>query len=87
MNKYILGRLAALRTDRRAVTAIEYALIAALIAAVIVGGVTIVGSNAAATFNSVGNAISPSSSGNTSPGGGSSTPTPPSNNCSTGPCG
>ena len=39
--------------DRRAVTAIEYALIAALIAVVIIGGVTALGSNAQATFNTV----------------------------------
>jgi pilus assembly protein Flp/PilA len=39
--------------DRRAVTAIEYALIAALIAVVIIGAVTTLGANVSATFNSV----------------------------------
>jgi len=39
--------------DRRAVTAIEYALIAALIAVVIIGGVTALGSNAQTTFSNV----------------------------------
>jgi len=39
--------------DRRAVTAIEYALIAALIAVVIIGAVTTLGTNVSATFNSV----------------------------------
>ncbi|MDE8346815.1 MAG: Flp family type IVb pilin [Acidocella sp.] len=39
--------------DKRAVTAIEYALIAALIAVVIIGAVTSLGSNVASTFNSV----------------------------------
>jgi pilus assembly protein Flp/PilA len=39
--------------DKRAVTAIEYALIAALIAVVIVGAATTLGSQASTTFNSV----------------------------------
>jgi pilus assembly protein Flp/PilA len=43
--------------DKRAVTAIEYALIAALIAVVIIGAVTTIGSNAKTTFTSVGNAL------------------------------
>jgi pilus assembly protein Flp/PilA len=41
------------RRDNRAVTAIEYALIAALIAVVIVGAATTLGSSIAVTFNSV----------------------------------
>ena len=43
----------ALMSDRKGVTALEYGLIAALIAVVIIGGVTAVGSNAAAVFNSI----------------------------------
>ena len=39
--------------DRRAVTAIEYALIAALIAVVIIGAVTNLGTGVSSTFNSV----------------------------------
>ena len=39
--------------DRRAVTAIEYALIAALIAVVIIAAVTTLGSNVSSTFNKV----------------------------------
>jgi pilus assembly protein Flp/PilA len=42
-----------LKSDKRAVTAIEYALIAALIAVVIIGAVTTLGGNATNTFNSV----------------------------------
>ena len=42
-----------LKFDKRAVTAIEYALIAALIAVVIIGAVTTLGKNVASTFNSV----------------------------------
>jgi pilus assembly protein Flp/PilA len=42
-----------LKVDRRAVTAIEYALIAALIAVVIIGAVTTLGKNVSNTFNSV----------------------------------
>jgi pilus assembly protein Flp/PilA len=45
--------LALLRQDQRAVTAIEYALIAALIAVVIVGAATQLGSTVSSTFNSV----------------------------------
>jgi len=43
----------ALKTDERAVTAIEYALIAALIAVVIIGAVTSLGSGVSTTFNKV----------------------------------
>jgi len=39
--------------DKRAVTAIEYALIAALIAVVIIGAVSTLGGNISSTFNSV----------------------------------
>ena len=39
--------------DRRAVTAIEYALIAALIAVVIIGAVTSLGTGVSSTFNNV----------------------------------
>jgi pilus assembly protein Flp/PilA len=39
--------------DKRAVTAIEYALIAALIAVVIIGALTALGGNISTTFNSV----------------------------------
>jgi pilus assembly protein Flp/PilA len=39
--------------DQRAVTAIEYVLLAALIAVVIVSAVTSLGSNISATFNNV----------------------------------
>jgi len=42
-----------LKADRRAVTAIEYALIAALIAVVIIGGVSTIGKNASNTFNTI----------------------------------
>jgi len=46
-------KLAQLNVDKRAVTAIEYALIAALIAVVIVGAATQLGSKVSSTFNSV----------------------------------
>ncbi|HYP63803.1 MAG TPA: Flp family type IVb pilin [Acidocella sp.] len=42
-----------LRADNRAVTAIEYALIAALIAVVIVGAATQLGTQVSSTFNNV----------------------------------
>ena len=47
----------ALKADRRAVTALEYGLIAALIAVVIIGAVTTVGTRLTHTFTTVGNAL------------------------------
>ena len=46
-----------LKSDKRAVTAIEYALIAALIAVVIIVAVTTLGGNVASTFNNVSNSL------------------------------
>jgi pilus assembly protein Flp/PilA len=46
-------KLNELKVDKRAVTAIEYALIAALIAVVIIGAVSTLGKNISSTFNSV----------------------------------
>ena len=43
--------------DDEGVTAIEYGLIAALIAVVIIAAVTLVGTNVAATFTTVANAL------------------------------
>jgi len=42
-----------LSTDRRAVTALEYGLIAALIAGVIITAVALVGTNLTSTFSSL----------------------------------
>jgi len=53
MSSTLLLKLAALRGDRRAVTAIEYALIAALIAVVIIGAVTSLGTGVSSTFSTV----------------------------------
>ncbi|NNM57914.1 Flp family type IVb pilin [Acidocella sp.] len=46
-------KLNELKFDKRAVTAIEYALIAALIAVVIIGAVTALGTGVKSTFNTV----------------------------------
>jgi pilus assembly protein Flp/PilA len=43
--------------DQSGVTAIEYGLIAALIAVVIIGAVTTLGTSVQSTFNSVANAL------------------------------
>ena len=51
---HLLTRWAA---DQRGATAIEYGLIAALIAVVIVTAVTAVGTNLKGTFNKVNNAV------------------------------
>jgi pilus assembly protein Flp/PilA len=42
-----------LKLDKRAVTAIEYALIAALIAVVIIAALSLLGSSISSTFNTV----------------------------------
>jgi pilus assembly protein Flp/PilA len=47
----------ALRGDRRAVTALEYGLIAALIAVVIIGTVSALGSNVSSAFSNVSSAV------------------------------
>jgi len=46
-------KLNELKVDKRAVTAIEYALIAALIAVVIIGAVSTLGKNVSTTFTTV----------------------------------
>jgi pilus assembly protein Flp/PilA len=43
--------------DKRGVTALEYALIAALVAVVIIGGVSLLGSNVNTVFSTVANTI------------------------------
>ncbi len=47
----------ALRSDRRAVTALEYGLIAALIAVVVIGSVTALGSSINVAFSKVASSI------------------------------
>ena len=44
-------------SDERGATAIEYGLIAALIAVVVVGAVTTIGTKLRTSYNNVGNAI------------------------------
>ena len=46
-----------LRRDERGATAVEYGLMVALIAAVIVTAVTLIGTNLTSVFNKVANAI------------------------------
>jgi len=54
MNKFVSRFL----SDESGATAIEYGLIAALIAVVIVGAVTAVGTNLQGTFNRIANNVS-----------------------------
>ncbi len=56
MIPYLMTWLA-LKTDRRAVTALEYGMIAALIAAVIVGTVATLGTQLENAFSTVSNAL------------------------------
>jgi len=53
----MLTLLLHLLRDVRAATAIEYGLIAALIAVAIIAGVTVVGTQLGTTFNSVGTTL------------------------------
>jgi pilus assembly protein Flp/PilA len=53
MLTYLKVVAAALRADKRAVTAIEYALIAALVAVVIISAVTNLGKGVSSTFTHV----------------------------------
>lgn len=48
---------ASLSTDRRAVTALEYAMIAGIVVAVIAVGFGIMGGNISNKFNSIGTAL------------------------------
>jgi pilus assembly protein Flp/PilA len=52
-----LRTLLALRFDKRGVTAIEYCLIAAFIAAVIIGAVSTIGTEVTTPFQTVGNSL------------------------------
>ncbi len=64
--KTLFQKLTALKADRRAVTALEYGLIAALIAAVIVGAVSSLGTDISTKFTNLAsdiNGTTPASSG------------------------
>ena len=52
-----MQKLRAFIRDQKGATAIEYGLIAGLIAVVIIGAVTTVGTKVSGTFNTVGNAL------------------------------
>jgi pilus assembly protein Flp/PilA len=56
--EHIRLMLARLKTDKRAVTALEYGMIAALIAVVVIGAFTSLGANLSATINKVAGSIS-----------------------------
>ena len=56
MSNLTLWAYTFLKTDRRAVTALEYGLIAALIAVVIITGVTTIGTNLATKFGAIATA-------------------------------
>ncbi len=51
------GLLARFLTDERGATAIEYGLIAALIAVVVITAVTRVGTNLSGKFNNIANSV------------------------------
>ena len=53
----MLNLISRLRRDETGATAIEYGLIAGLIAVVIIGAVTTVGSNLSSKFNAIATAL------------------------------
>jgi pilus assembly protein Flp/PilA len=53
----VLSVLKQLKTDRRAVTALEYGMIAGLIAVVIIGAVTTLGTDLSAKFTAVSTSL------------------------------
>lgn len=57
MVRLLVARVAELRKDQRAVTAMEYGLIAALVAVVIITAVTGIGTKLATTFTSISTAL------------------------------
>lgn len=57
MTAYLSSLALRFKGDRRGVTALEYGLIAALIAVVIIGTVTTLGKNISTTFSTVAAAI------------------------------
>ncbi|MEN9719063.1 MAG: hypothetical protein RIQ99_1941 [Pseudomonadota bacterium] len=56
-NSYVTKLLAAVAASRRGATAVEYGLIAALIAVAIIGGVTTVGTNLNSKFSNVSSTL------------------------------
>lgn len=52
-----VSKVANLRNDRRAVTALEYGLIASLIALAIITSVGLIGTNMATTFTTIANKV------------------------------
>lgn len=58
MLTYIHTVLSSLRRDEKGATAIEYGLIAALVAVVIITALTLLGDNLTATFDSTAGALS-----------------------------
>ncbi len=53
----IMNFWSALRNDRRGVTAVEYGIMASLIAVAIIGGVTTLSTKLQGTFTSIGTAL------------------------------
>jgi pilus assembly protein Flp/PilA len=53
----VFGKLRRLGTDRTGVTALEYALIAGLVAVVIIGSVSLLGTSVSTVFSTVANTI------------------------------
>lgn len=57
MLTHLTTTLATFRRDEKGATAIEYGLIAALVAVVIITALTLLGDNLTSTFDSIGNSL------------------------------
>ena len=57
---YLAQMLQTLRKDDKGISAVEYGLLAALIAVVIIASVALIGTNLNTTFNNVGSHLSAS---------------------------
>ncbi len=53
----VISLIAQLRSDRRGVTALEYGLIASLVAVVLIAGAATLGGNLNSTFSSIAGSI------------------------------
>jgi len=57
MFRTLVARLLALRSDRRAVTALEYGLIASMVSIVIISAITNDGRNLSSVFNKIATSL------------------------------
>ncbi|HUF33043.1 MAG TPA: Flp family type IVb pilin [Acidimicrobiales bacterium] len=57
LQSYLIATVASLKSEERGATMVEYGLMVALIAVVCIAAVTLIGTNLAAKFTTVANAV------------------------------